>query len=302
MQQQKPRLISIVGPTAVGKTAKAIELAEILGTEILSADSRQFYREMTIGTAKPSADELARVKHHFIDTHTVTDFYSAGAFERDAVDLLAQLFETHDTVVITGGSGLYLKAVWQGFDEMPEVEEGVRDQLNEEYATAGLEPLLAELKAADPLYYEQVDRHNHQRVIRALEVIRSTGMPFSGFRQNQPTVERPFTNVKIGLEMEREQLYTRIDQRMDAMIAAGLFEEAERLYPHRHMNALQTVGYKEIFDYLEGKYDKAEAIRLLKRNSRRYAKRQLTWFKADAEIIWLDASTPARDILVSLQP
>jgi len=256
---------------------------------------------MTIGTAKPTLEELGQAKHHFINTHSVTHFYSAGAFERDALATLETLFKTHDTVFSVGGSGLYLKALWQGLDDMPEVEEGMREQLNAEFAKTGLEPLLAELKAKDPAYFEQVDRQNHQRVIRALEVIRSTGEPFSVFRQNTPKESRSFANVKIGLEMDREKLYQRIDARMDAMIAAGLFEEAERLYPYKEMNALQTVGYKEIFDYLDGKYDREEAVRLLKRNSRRYAKRQLTWFKADPEIRWVDAEMEVKEILRSVE-
>lgn len=286
MSISKPRLISIVGPTAVGKTAYAIKLAKEIGTEIISADSRQFYKEMTIGTAKPNADELSQVPHHFIDSHSIQDFYSAGEFERDALDLLERLFQKYDTVVAVGGSGLYLKALWEGFDEMPEIKDGVRDQLNNEFAETGLEPLLQELKILDPEYFNKVDQSNHQRVIRALEVIRSTGQPFSAFRNKDPKQERFFDNVKIGLEMEREQLNQRIDARMDLMIESGLFEEAEKLYSQKELNALQTVGYKEIFDFMDGQYDKDEAIRLLKRNSRRYAKRQMTWFKADQEIRW----------------
>ena len=293
-------MISVVGPTAIGKTVKAIEIAEHLGTEIISADSRQFYRETSIGTAKPTPPELSRIKHHFIDSHSISDFYSAGAFERDALDLLTRLFETNSLVVAVGGSGLYLKALWHGFDDMPEVKDGLREQLNEEFVQNGIEPLLNELKEHDSIYYDQVDRMNHQRVIRALEVIRSTGKPFSAFRQSEPINERPFRNIKIGLEMEREQLYERIDKRMDQMISAGLFNEAEGLYQYKEMNALQTVGYKEIFDFMDGKYDREEAVRLLKRNSRRYAKRQMTWFKADPEIKWFDAATPVVEILVSL--
>jgi tRNA dimethylallyltransferase len=300
LNEQINTLISVVGPTAVGKTEKAIEIAEMLRTEIVSADSRQFYGEMTIGTAKPSKKDMGRVPHHFIDSHGIEEFYSAGGFERDALSLLDQLFRTYQKVVCVGGSGLYLKALWQGFDEMPHVNEGVREQLNTEFIETGLEPLLIELKIADSIYFEQVDQMNHQRVIRALEVIRSTGKPFSNYRQSEATVPRPFKNVKIGLEMDREKLNERIDNRMDQMISAGLFEEAELLYPHRGMNALQTVGYKEIFDFMEGKYDKEEAIRLLKRNSRRYAKRQMTWFRADPEIAWFDAGTTVEEILVSL--
>jgi len=301
LNDQIKRLVSIVGPTAVGKTKLAIALADKLGTEIISADSRQFYREMTIGTAKPTLFELDQAKHHFIDTHSVEQYYSAGEFEREALATLDDLFKMHQNVISVGGSGLYLKALWQGLDDMPEIEEGIREQLNAEFQQTGLEPLLAELQEKDSSYFDQVDRHNHQRVIRALEVIRSTGEPFSSFRQNQPKEPRSFVNVKIGLEMERDKLYARIDARMDAMIAAGLFEEAERLYPFRKMNALQTVGYKEIFDLFDGKYDREEAVRLLKRNSRRYAKRQLTWFKADPEIKWFDAESPVEEILVSLQ-
>jgi len=301
LKDELKRLVSIVGPTAVGKTKLAIALAQAFDTEIISADSRQFYREMTIGTAKPSEAELQQAKHHFIDTHSVEQYYSAGEFEREALIKLDDLFQTRHSVISVGGSGLYLKALWQGLDEMPEVKEGVREQLNEAFQEKGLAPLLIELQQKDPHYFEQVDRHNHQRVIRALEVIRSTDAPFSSFRLNQPKLARSYLNVKIGLEMEREELYTRIDDRMDAMIAAGLFEEAERLYPYKHMNALQTVGYKEIFDFMEGKYDREEAVRLLKRNSRRYAKRQITWFKADPEIRWIDAKTPLEHIGATIE-
>jgi tRNA dimethylallyltransferase len=255
---------------------------------------------MTIGTAKPSDEELAMAKHHFIESHSIDQFYSAGAYERDALSLLDELFRTHDQLICVGGSGLYLKALWQGFDDMPSVKKGMREKLNHEFIQQGIDPLLAELKIKDPVYFEQVDRMNHQRVIRALEVIRSTGKPFSEYRKKEPASQRPFENVKIGLEMDREQLNERIDERMDQMIANGLFEEAEKLYPHKEMNALQTVGYKEIFDFMDGKYDREEAIRLLKRNSRRYAKRQMTWFKADPEIHWFEATASVDQILVSL--
>ena len=246
LTDQKKVLISIVGPTAVGKTAKAIELAEVLGTEIISADSRQFYREMMIGTAKPSPEELDRVPHHFINSHDIKAFYSAGAFERDALLVLEQLFRERNRVICVGGSGLYLKALWQGFDEMPPIREGIRDQLNEEFLKLGISPLLEELERTDPVYFEQVDQRNHQRVIRALEVIRSTGSTFSQFRQSTPSTVRPFKNVKIGLEMEREELNKRIDDRMDQMIHAGLFEEVEQLYKYKEMNALQGRGHSTI--------------------------------------------------------
>jgi len=302
MNDHNPRLISIVGPTAVGKTAVGIEVAKKLGVEIISADSRQFYQEMQIGTAKPTDKELKAVKHHFINSHSIGEFYSAGAFERDVLVKLEEMFETNDQVLMVGGSGLYAKAVWEGFDAMPDVDEGIRAELIEEFEKDGLDPLLDELRLKDAQYYEIVDHKNHQRIIRALEVIRASGLRFSSLRNRKSKTVRPFEIVKIGLEMDREKLNKRIEDRMDQMIASGLFEEAERLFPQRKLNALQTVGYKEIFDFMEGSYDREEAIRLLKRNSRRYAKRQMTWFKADSEIIWVDAATPIDDILVSLQP
>ncbi len=301
MSHEKPRLISVVGPTAVGKTALAIELAELLRTEIVSADSRQFYCEMTIGTAKPTDAELLRARHHFINSHSISEFYSAGDFERDALLLLENLFQSQQNAVAVGGSGLYLKALWEGFDDIPEVDEKYREQLNHEFLEGGLEPLLLELYESDPTFHSQVDKHNHQRVIRALEIIRGTGKPFSDFRKSSTKQGRRFENLKIGLQMDREKLNERINVRMDHMIQNGLFAEAEKLMSRRNQNALQTVGYKEIFGYLDGDYDKEEAIRLLKRNSRRYAKRQMTWFKADPEIKWFDAGTSAREIMASLQ-
>ncbi len=301
MSVSVPCLITIVGPTAVGKTAKAIELAQALNSEIISADSRQFYQEMKIGTAKPSPEELQKVRHHFVDSHSIHDFYSAGDFERDTLALLNGLFKTNSKVIMVGGSGMYVKAVCEGFDEMPEIDTAVREELNKDFLENGLDELLVELRSSDPEFYEVVDKNNHQRVIRALEVIRSTNQPFSSFRNNKPSKSRPFKNVKIGLDLPREELYHRIDHRMDQMIIDGLFEEAEALYEHKTLNALQTVGYKEIFGFMDGEYDKEEAIRLLKRNSRRYAKRQLTWFKADPEIRWFDAKTNVNEILISLQ-
>jgi len=300
MNDHKARLISIVGATAIGKTALGIEVAKKLKTDIISADSRQFYREMEIGTAKPTSEELEMVEHHFINSHSIKEYYSAGAFERDVLMKLDGLFKTNNNVLVVGGSGLYIKAIWEGFDEMPEVDDSIREDLNNQLKEKGLDSLLKELQEKDSVYFDQVDRQNHQRVIRALEVIRSTRKTFTEFRKRKPSIERPFENVKIGLEMDREKLNERIDLRMDHMIISGLFEEAEKLYPHRHLNALQTVGYREIFDHLDGKYDREEAIRLLKRNSRRYAKKQMTWFKADPNIKWVDAATPVDDILVSL--
>lgn len=289
----KPILISIVGPTAVGKTALSIQIASWLGTEIISADSRQFYEEMEIGTAKPTEKELNAVPHHFINSHSINELYSAGEFGRDAIEKIKELHKQNRTVVAVGGSGLYLKALWEGFDEMPDVNKEIRENLNQEFKKNGLEPLLEELKATDFDYYNQVDRQNGQRVIRALEVIRSTGMPFSSFRKSQ-TVELPYDHIKIGLNMDREDLFDRLNRRMDVMIEAGLFEEAKKLYNHKTHNALQTVGYSEIFGYMDGEYDKEEAIRLLKRNSRRYAKRQLTWFRKYEDIHWFSPDQPEK--------
>ncbi len=283
----KPTLISVVGPTAVGKTAVAIKLARKLNTEIISADSRQFYKEMHIGTAKPGFDELQEVKHHFINSHSIDQLYSSGEFGRDAAQLLEQLFQKHKVLIAVGGSGLYLKALWEGFDDMPEIDQSIREQLNRELRELGITKLQEELQQTDPIYYDQVDVNNGQRIIRALEVIRSTGNTFSSYRQKK-VKDVPYENLKIGLNMERSELFKRIDERMDKMIASGLFEEAEGLIDYRDHNALQTVGYSEIFDYIDGKYDKEEAIRLLKRNSRRYAKRQLTWFRKFEDITWFE--------------
>lgn len=278
-------LLVVGGPTAVGKTAFSIQLARHFQTEIISADSRQLYQQLNIGTAKPNNAELAAVPHHFIDILPPEQEYNAGQFEREALSLLENLFQQHRHVVVAGGSGMYVQALCQGIDEMPEVPAALRQQLNQALDKKGLTPLTEQLKDLDPAYYEQVDRQNPQRVLRALEVCLHTGKPYSSFRK-QDFKERPFHIIKIGLERSRPELYQRIDQRMDAMIAEGLFEEAKNLYPYRALNALQTVGYKEVFDYLEGSYDKEEAIRLLKRNSRRYAKRQLTWFRKDPAFHW----------------
>lgn len=287
-QIKKPILISIVGPTAVGKTALAIKIANKLHTEIISADSRQFFREMEIGTAKPSEEELSQATHHFINSHSITEQYNAGQYGRDAQALLVRLFQRYKTLVAVGGSTLYLKALWEGFDEMPVIKEGVREALNKILkADGGLGQLQEELKEKDPDYYKEVDLNNGQRLVRALEVIRSTGEKFSTFRKAEQK-ELPYENLKIGLDMDRALLFDRIDQRMDSMIAAGLFEEAKALYPYKDHNALQTVGYSEIFGFMDGEYDREEAVRLLKRNSRRYAKRQLTWFRKYEDIHWFE--------------
>jgi tRNA dimethylallyltransferase len=278
-------LVVMVGPTAVGKTSMAIKLATYFDTEIISADARQVFREMNIGTAKPSEQELTSVKHHLINSHAIQEPFDAAAFAQVAMQKILELFQYKKWVVLCGGSGLYIKALLDGFDEMPDVKDGVRESLNILFNTQGIGALQLELSKTDPVYFAEVDKQNPQRLIRALEVIRSSGKPYSSFRKKSHK-ELPFTVVKIGLEMPREALYARIDARMDGMIASGLFEEAQSLYAFRQLNALQTVGYQEVFDFMEGKTSRDEAIRVLKQNSRNYAKRQLTWFKKDKEIRW----------------
>lgn len=285
MMSRKNLLIVIVGPTGIGKTALSIQLAKQFKTEIVSADSRQFFRETEIGTAKPDAAELAAAPHHLVNTLSIHDDYSVGDFEKEAISLIGKIHQKHQAAIMVGGSGLYVDAVCNGLDQFPSIDVSFRNDLNGLFAQQGIAPLQEELKKCDPEYYHVVDKKNPQRLIRALEVIRATGKTFTSYRQRK-AISRPFDRIKIGLEMEREQLYERIDKRMDLMIEAGLFQEAEWLFPHRQLNALQTVGYQEIFGYLEGAYDKKEAIRLLKRNSRRYAKRQMTWFKRDETTHW----------------
>jgi len=281
-------LIVVAGPTAVGKTAVAIKLAHTFQTEVISADSRQIFKELTIGTAKPSADELTMVPHHFIDTHSITDDYDAAQYGRDALALISTLFERHDVLILCGGSGVYIQAVCEGFDDIPEIPVDVRERLVQQYERHGIQWLQDQMQQVDNEHFQHIDQKNPHRLIRALEVKLSTGSSIASFRTKNKIVH-PFSIVKIGLELSREDLYARIDDRMDMMIQQGLFEEATNLYPHRNRRALQTVGYQEIFDFIDGKYVKEEAIRLLKRNSRRYAKRQLTWFKRDAEINWFSS-------------
>ena len=278
-------LVLVVGPTAVGKTDLCINLAKNFKTEIVSCDSRQFYREMNLGTAKPTSDELEQVPHHFINSLSIDQDYDVRKFERESLTLLEKLFKTHQVVIMTGGSGLFADAVVYGLDEMPEISPEIRTQIIQEFEQKGLAFLQNEIAKNDPEYFEKVDQMNPQRLMRALEIWRGTGKKFSSFRVKSKK-DRPFKVIKIGLEMDRDELYARIDRRMGQMIRAGLFDEADALFGKRNLNALQTVGYSEIFGFLEGKYDREEAIRLLKRNSRRYAKRQMTWFKRDESIRW----------------
>ena len=279
------RLIVIVGPTGSGKTDLSIRVAEHYACPIISTDSRQFYRGIPIGTAQPDSEQLERVKHHFIASHELTDDFNCGAYEVAALKRLDELFAKHDTVVAVGGSGLYIKALCEGMDDLPEVEPALRSELAERLKSEGLEALTEELRKLDPAFYEVVDRKNPARVLRALEVCISTGKPYSSLRTGEKR-QRSFGIVKIGVNMERAVLYERIDRRVDIMVEAGLEDEARAVYPLRHLNSLQTVGYREMFDYFDGTITRDEAIELIKRNSRRYAKRQLTWFGRDEEIEW----------------
>jgi len=284
--ESQKKLFVIVGPTASGKTAAGIQLANKLHTEIISADSRQFYREMAIGTAKPTPDELAQAKHHFVNSHSVTDSFNVGDFEQQGLALLDELFKTNDNVIMVGGSGLYIKAICEGFDQLPDVDPAIRERLNNELIEQGISYLQGKLKQADPQYYTEVDLNNPQRIIRALEVFESSGHPFSSYRKAN-LKQRPFDIVKYGLLWPREVLYDRINRRVDMMVEQGLVDEVRSLLPYRHLNALQTVGYAEIFDYLVGKTDLPTAIAAIKQNTRRFAKRQMTWFNKDKEIKWI---------------
>lgn len=275
----------ICGPTAVGKTGVAIALAEALKTEVISFDSRQFYRELPVGTAAPNLAEQRGIKHHFILDRSIHEELNAASFAREAMQRIESLHQQYDTLILVGGSGLYLKALIEGFDPMPSVEPELRSELNRQLSAQGIQSLQEELAATDPEYYEEVDKQNPQRLIRALEVIRSSGKPFSSFR-NTGSKALPFAVRRIGLNMERQQLYDRINRRVGLMVAQGLIEEAREMLPHAQLNALQTVGYKELFPYFKGEYDLNFALDEVRKNSRRYAKRQLTWFRRDTQMEW----------------
>ncbi|MEL6538768.1 MAG: tRNA (adenosine(37)-N6)-dimethylallyltransferase MiaA [Bacteroidota bacterium] len=282
-----PVLLVLVGPTAVGKTDLAVQWAKAWNTEVISADSRQMYQEMAIGTAKPTVEEMQGVPHHFIDDRSVRTPMSAGDFEREAVAKAEALFRQYDVVVVAGGSGLYVKALLEGFDDMPAIPDGVREELNQRLASEGLPSLQEQLQALDPEHYERMDIQNPQRVIRALEVCLATGQPYTAYRKGQGKgTARPWRSVVVGLDRDREELYDRINLRMDLMLKAGLLEEAKKLYPLKHLDPIQTVGYQEIFGWMDGQYDQEEMVRLLKRNSRHYAKRQLTWFRRQHQVTW----------------
>lgn len=279
------RLLVVVGPTGSGKTDLSIRLARHYGAPILSTDSRQVFRGMPIGTAQPTAEQLRAAEHHFIASHEITDELSCGEYEVQALARLRELFAKHDRVIAVGGSGLYVRALCEGMDELPQADPELRAKLAERLAAEGVGALAEELGRLDPAYYAAVDRSNPARVVRALEVCLQTGRPFSEMRTGRRR-ERDFEIVKIGVTLPREELYERIDRRVDAMMAAGLEAEARALYPFRHLNALQTVGYRELFEWFDGRIGREEAVELVKRNSRRYAKRQLTWFRRDAEVRW----------------
>ena len=287
MTMSTKRLIVIVGPTGSGKTDLSITVAEHFHAPIISTDSRQFYRGIPIGTAQPDAEQLQRVEHHFIASRELTDDFNCGAYEAEALQSLGQLFQKHDVVVAVGGSGLYVKALCEGMDNMPEVTPELRESLTQRLSNEGLEALCKELKVRDPEFYEQVDLKNQARVLRALEVCIASGKPYSSFRTGEKR-KRDFDIVKIGVDMPREVLYERIDRRVDIMVEQGLEQEARSVSHLRHLNSLQTVGYREMFDYFDGVTTRKEAIELIKRNSRRYAKRQLTWFRRDEEIAWFN--------------
>lgn len=279
------RLLVVIGPTGSGKTDLSIRLARHYGAPILSTDSRQVYRGMAIGTAQPSVEEMEAAEHHFIASHDIEDNLSCGEYEVQALARLKELFERHDHVIAVGGSGLYVRALCEGMDDLPRADASLRAELSAQLAGMGVEALAERLRLLDPVYYERVDRNNPARVVRALEVCLQTGRPYSELRTGRRR-KRDFETVKIGVDLPREVLYERIDRRVDAMMAAGLEAEARALYPFRELNALQTVGYRELFDHFDGRTTLEEAVELIKRNSRRYAKRQLTWFRRDADIRW----------------
>ncbi|MFT5736993.1 MAG: tRNA dimethylallyltransferase [Maribacter sp.] len=289
-------LISIVGPTAIGKTKLAISLAQYYRTVIISADSRQFYKEMSIGTAVPNETELAAVKHHFIQHKSISEPYSVGNFEKEAIQLLDTLFYHREIVIMVGGSGLYVDAVTKGLNEFPGVDPQIREQLNKELQVQGLGQLQKKLQNLDQAYYKTVDLNNPHRLIRALEICIGTGKPYSSFL-GKPKKERNFTTLTIGLQADREKIYDNINRRVDIMMSEGFLEEIRSLIAYKDLNALRTVGYKELFNYVEGNWDLETAIAEMKKHTRRFAKRQLTWFKRNEDTIWLDAKSSSKQKL-----
>ncbi len=299
MSSQKKSLITIVGPTAIGKTRLAIEIAKHYSTEIISCDSRQFYKEMNIGTAVPSKDELEEVTHHFIQNRSIHEDYNVGQFEKDALLKLKTLFLKHDVVVMVGGSGLYVDAVLKGFDYFPEINSDIRIKLNIKLEEKGIEFLQNQLKILDNESYEAIAIENPQRLIRALEICIGTGKPYSSFK-NQQKKKRNFNSILVGLHGDREKVYERINHRVDLMMQEGLLKEVEGLLSYKNLNALKTVGYKELFKYFNGEIDLDFAIAEIKKNTRRFAKRQFTWFKRYKDLQWFDYKIPTKDIIKSI--
>ena len=287
MDAKKKYVVAVAGTTAIGKTSLAIQLAKIYNAEILSADSRQFFKEMSIGTAVPSKDELAAVPHHFIQNLSIFDTYSVGDFERDALQKIGELHQKNNVVILVGGSGLYLNAVLKGLDYFPEIDKQIRKDLKEELDRKGIHSLQKKLKQLDEISYNTIAIDNPQRLIRALEICIGSGKKYSSFL-NKDKSKRKFKTISIGLTADRQVIYDRINKRVDLMVAAGLIEEAKSVYPYKHLNALQTVGYRELFSYFDGEMDMEFAISEIKKNTRRFAKRQITWFKKQDEIKWFD--------------
>lgn len=280
-------LLVVLGPTGVGKSAISIQLAKYYQTEIISADSRQFYKELSIGTAVPSVDELKEVPHHFIQTKSIFDYYNVSAYENEALELFEKLFQSKDLLILTGGSMLYIDTICKGIDDIPTVDPEIREEVIDWYVTNGIEALRERLLEVDPEYYHIVDLNNHKRMLHAVEIHQMTGLPFSSFRKNTKR-ERPFRIIKIGINQDREILYDRINARVLKMMEAGLLEEAKTVYLHRKLNSLNTVGYKELFAHFDGECTLDEAVDLIQRNTRKYARKQLTWFRRDQEIQWFE--------------
>jgi len=289
-------LLVLLGPTGVGKTEWSLKIAEALKSPILSADSRQIYKGMVVGTAAPTSAQLSRVPHYFVGTLSPEDYYSASEYERDALSLLQELYKQYPAVVMTGGSMMYIDAVCKGIDDIPTIDETLRNELQELYLKEGVDPIRQQLKILDPVFYNEVDLKNPKRVIHALEVCLMAGKPYSSLRTN-PEKKRPFRIVKIGFTREREELYDRINRRVDQMTEEGLVEEARGFYPQRRLNSLNTVGYKELFDYFDGKCTLEFAIEKIKQHSRNYARKQLTWFKKDKETVWINLSDENEDVI-----
>lgn len=288
------KLIVILGPTGVGKTDLSIDIANHLQCPIISADSRQIYKGLTIGTDAPTQEQLQRAKHYFIGSLSIDDYFSASQYENKVIELLADLHKSHNNVVMTGGSMMYIDAVCKGIDDIPSIDPFLREQLLEQYQKEGLDPIRMQLKLRDPIFYDQVDLKNHKRVIHALEVCIMTGKPYSSLRTNK-VKERPFEIVRIGLKRPRHLLYERINARVDQMIERGLVEEARRFYPYKHLNSLNTVGYKELFMYFDGECTLEFAIDKIKQHSRNYARKQLSWYNRSDDIHWIDLSDKSVD-------